>query len=99
VHTLFAQRLGLILDQDDPQFANWNQDDTALEQDYASQRAAEVSQELQAAGEQAAQAWAAVPDDAWDRPGRRSDGSVFTAATLGQYYLHDLVHHLHDVDG
>lgn len=31
------------------------------------------------------------------RPGRRSNGSVFTVRTLGQYFLHDVVHHLHDV--
>jgi hypothetical protein len=29
--------------------------------------------------------------------GLRSDGSEFTVLTLGQYALHDLVHHLWDV--
>jgi hypothetical protein len=38
-----------------------------------------------------------VRPDQWDRPGRRSNGSSFTATTLGQYFLHDVVHHLHDV--
>ena len=31
------------------------------------------------------------------RPGRRSNGSVFTVETLGRYFLHDVLHHLHDV--
>ncbi|MHB8274233.1 MAG: hypothetical protein ACYDC9_05635 [Dermatophilaceae bacterium] len=33
------------------------------------------------------------------RTGRRSNGSVFTIETLGQYILHDVAHHLHDVRG
>jgi len=33
----------------------------------------------------------------WSRPGRRSNGSVFTMESLGLYYLHDGQHHLHDV--
>ena len=40
-----------------------------------------------------------VPHDAWERTGRRSNGSFFTVRTLGQYFLHDVVHHLHDVRG
>ena len=31
------------------------------------------------------------------RTGLRSDGSEFTVLTLGQYFLHDLAHHLVDV--
>lgn len=99
VFGLFAGRLALILDEDDPQFANWDQDLAAIESDYASQQAAVVSEELVAAGTKTAAAFDAVPAGAWDRPGRRSNGSVFTARTLGQYFLHDVVHHLHDVNG
>ncbi|WP_278255553.1 DinB family protein [Nocardioides convexus] len=38
-----------------------------------------------------------VGDEEWARPGRRSNGSVFTVETLGRYHLHDLVHHRWDV--
>ena len=31
VHRLFLHRLGLMLDEDDPLFANWDQDATAVE--------------------------------------------------------------------
>lgn len=99
VFTLFAERLDLILTEDDPQFANWDQDVAAIESDYAAQSAPAVSDELVAAGTRAAAAFDAVPADAWGRPGRRSNGAVFTARTLGQYFLHDVVHHLYDVDG
>ena len=41
--------------------------------------------------------YATVSGEDWDRTGVRSDGSVFTIATLGRYHLHDVFHHLHDV--
>ena len=41
--------------------------------------------------------YASVSGDAWDRRGVRSDGAVFTVATLGRYHYHDVYHHLHDV--
>ena len=41
VHVLFAQRLRAMLDEDEPTFANWDQDATALESDYASQDASD----------------------------------------------------------
>ena len=99
VFVLFTERLGLMLTEDDPQFANWDQDVAAIEGDYAAQQAFTVSEELVAAGMKAAAAFDAVPADCWGRTGSRSNGSVFTVATLGQYFLHDVVHHLHDVDG
>jgi hypothetical protein len=40
-----------------------------------------------------------VSDDAWSRPGRRSNGTVFTVESIGRYHLHDVVHHLWDVTG
>ena len=40
---------------------------------------------------------ATLTGEQWARVGRRSNGSVFTVDTLGRYFAHDLVHHLHDV--
>jgi hypothetical protein len=39
-----------------------------------------------------------VEGAAWERRGSRSNGSVFTVASLGRYMVHDIVHHLHDVN-
>ncbi len=97
VFVVFDERLALMLTQDDPLFANWDQDATALEKDYASQDAASVLAELVPAAERVAASFDAVPEDAWERTGRRSNGSVFTVATLAQYFWHDVEHHLHDV--
>ncbi|MCW2751362.1 MAG: hypothetical protein JWR83_2472 [Aeromicrobium sp.] len=99
VYALFDQRVRLMLDEDDPQFANWDQDETAIADEYASQDPAIVSTQLVPAGEAIAATFDAVPADAWGRTGRRSNGSEFTVATLAQYFLHDVVHHLHDVHG
>jgi hypothetical protein len=93
----FDERLALMLAEDDPQFANWDQDETALADRYWTQQPDVVSAELASAAAAIADAFAAVPADAWDRPGRRSNGSVFTVDTLGRYFAHDLVHHAHDV--
>lgn len=99
VFALFRQRVDLMLTKDEPQFANWDQDETAITGDYASQDPVTVSAQLVPAGEALADAFNAVPADAWGRTGHRDNGSEFTVATLAQYFLHDVVHHLHDVNG
>ncbi|RYJ01961.1 MAG: DinB family protein [Actinomycetales bacterium] len=97
VFTLFDERLQRILSDDEARFENWDQDVTAVEQRYGEQDPAVVSDELEAAGERLAQAFASVPDDARGRTGLRSDGSTFTVGTFAQYFWHDIAHHLHDV--
>ncbi|HET7689849.1 MAG TPA: DinB family protein [Nocardioidaceae bacterium] len=99
VHRVFVERVQLMLKEDDPQFANWDQDQTAIEADYASQDPATVAEELVEAAEIIAEEYAAVTADQWRRPGTRSNGSRFTVDSLGRYHLHDAVHHLHDVRG
>lgn len=97
VHRVFGERLALMLDQDDPLFANWDQDETAVAERYDLQAADTVAAELGTAAEAAASAYELVVGEQWHRPGRRSNGSVFTVATLGRYHLHDVVHHRWDL--
>ncbi|MBC2934365.1 DinB family protein [Nocardioides sp. zg-1228] len=97
VHVLFGERLRLMLTEDEPTFANWDQDTTAVESDYAGQDPAVVSAELVRAAGDVADLYAGVTGAAADRPGLRSNGDRFTVASLGTYHLHDVVHHLHDV--
>ncbi|KQQ05421.1 MULTISPECIES: DinB family protein [unclassified Rathayibacter] len=99
VHRIYRRRLGLMLADDDPLFPNWDQDVTAVEDRYSEQDPALVGRELIHEAELIAAAFEGVSGDQWSRPGRRSDGAVFTVATMARYYLHDVVHHLHDVDG
>jgi hypothetical protein len=97
VHRVFGERLRLMLEQDDPAFANWDQDATAVAERYDLQDPGRVADELADAAASLAAAFAGVRSDQWARTGRRSNGSTFTVETLGQYFLHDVVHHLHDV--
>ena len=97
VHVVFAERVRLMLEVDEPAFANWDQDATAIESDYGSQDPAEVVVGLIDAAGTVAGLYATVTDATKDRRGHRSDGSVFTVESLGSYHLHDVVHHLHDV--
>jgi hypothetical protein len=94
---IFDGRLTLMLEREDPSFANWDQDATALAERYDLQDPAVVSDELVDAAEIVADRFDQVRDEEWERTGQRSNGSEFTVRTLGQYFLHDVVHHLHDV--
>ena len=98
VYAIFTERVELMLTRDDPQFANWDQDATAIEKRYWDSDPASVSVDIGTAGEAAAAAFESVGDEQWKRTGRRSNGSTFTVESLGRYFLHDLVHHLHDVN-
>ena len=97
VHELFAQRLRLMLDEDEPTFANWDQDAAAVASDYGSQDPAVVAVELVEAAGAVAGTYATVTEATKDRRGVRSNGDEFTVETFGSYHLHDIVHHLHDV--
>ena len=94
---VFAERVRLMLEVDEPAFASWDQDATAIESDYGTQDPAEVAVGLIEAAGTVAGLYATVTDATRGRRGRRSDSSVFTVESLGSYHLRDVVHHLHDV--
>jgi hypothetical protein len=97
VFRVFDERFRLTLAEDDPTFANWDQDATAVEEHYAEQDPAVVADELLDAADTLARTLESVPTSALRRTALRSDGSRFTVESLGRYFIHDPVHHLHDV--
>ena len=99
VFRLFDTRLALMLDEDDPLFANWDQDETAVAERYWAQEPDAVAVELAAAGDAVAASFAGVDGAQWQRRGRRSDGARFTVESFGRYFVHDWVHHAWDVGG
>ncbi|GAC1608158.1 MAG: maleylpyruvate isomerase N-terminal domain-containing protein [Mycobacteriales bacterium] len=96
---LYRERLDLMTTRDDPLYPNWNQDETAVADNYAAQDPIAVRRQLCEAAAAIANRFDALTPDQWHRPGRRSDGAAFTIDTFSRYFLHDVVHHLHDVSG
>jgi hypothetical protein len=97
VFRLYDERLALMLDEDDPDFPNWDQDATAVAEHYDRQWPSKVADEVESAAFDLASRFETVSGDDWFRTGRRSDGATFTVATFARYFVHDPVHHLHDV--
>ena len=95
---IFDQRLALMLTEDDPDFANWDQDDTAVADRYNEQDPAEVATAIDQATGPLADRFDAVTGEQWQRTGNRSDGTTFTIETFARYFIHDPVHHLVDVE-
>jgi len=99
VHRVFAERIRLMLAEDEPLFANWDQDAAAIVGRYDLADPEVVAGELLDAAATVADLYESVPPGAWGRRGLRSNGSEFTVESIGRYHLHDLVHHVWDVDG
>jgi hypothetical protein len=97
VFRLYDERLALMLEHDDPDFANWDQDATAVQERYDRQSPSRVADELESAAFDLAARFEAVSGDEWARTGRRSDGATFTIDSFARYFVHDPIHHLHDV--
>ncbi len=98
VYALAVERLTLMLKKKNPTFANWDQDATAQEENYAGQDVNKVSYDLAVEAGRFADLLDRVRGDQWERTGMRSDGAAFTVASFALYLLHDPVHHLADVE-
>ena len=98
VFRLYDERLVMMLEHDDPAYPNWDQDETAVKDRYAEQEPERVGTDLVEAGERLAARFDALEADEWDRPGTRSDGARFTVESFARYFIHDPLHHLHDVE-
>ncbi len=96
---LYDVRLSLMLTQDDPLYENWDQNETAIAERYGEQDPSQVAVELAEAARTIADGFAGLTPQQWSRTGRRSDGATFTVESFSRYFLHDIVHHLRDVQG
>lgn len=98
VFRLYDERLRLMLETDDPQYPNWDQDVTAIEDRYGEQDPVQVTRELHEAASRLAARFQGVEGQDWNRTGARSDGARFTVDTFSRYLIHDPIHHLWDVE-
>ncbi|WP_232548722.1 DinB family protein [Propioniciclava soli] len=96
---VMGDRLRLILDSvgAGARFDDFDADAAAAEKEYWQANGHVTAILVKERGAAAQKAWSEPVGDQWNWQGVRSNGSVFTAATLGQYFAHDLVHHTHDV--
>ncbi len=99
VCALFRYRLGLMVEHDGASFEDWDQDATAQAEAYWAQDPARVASQFADEASRTAEAFDAVPAEANGHRGMRSNGSQFTIASFGPYFVHDIEHHLHDVGG
>ncbi|MFW2381687.1 MAG: DinB family protein [Acidimicrobiales bacterium] len=99
VFALFLERLELMLNHDDPMFANWDPNVTAGADRYDLQDPSVVARELVAAAHSLAARFESLSAHEQVRPGRRSDGASFTVESFARYEIHDPLHHLWDVTG
>jgi hypothetical protein len=97
VFRLGIYRLQRMLHEENPNFDNWDQDETAIAERYDQQDPLQVADEIVAAATVLADGYDTVRPDQWQRPGVRSDGSLFTVESFGRYFLHDPIHHVVDV--
>ena len=97
VFRLYDYRLHLMLDEDDPSYPNWDQDQAAIGQNYGGEDPAKVTNEIEVAGDTLADSFASVEGGQWERTGTRSDGARFTVESFARDFVHDPIHHLHDV--
>ena len=98
VYRIGDERLRRMLEEDDPTFANWDQDVTAVEDRYTEQDPAVVADELAAAAARVRAALRHRDGCAMERRGLRSDGARFTVDSFARYLVHDPFHHVWDVE-
>lgn len=99
VYQLFDERLVLMLDQDEPTFANWDPDVAAIEGGYAEADPDVVADEITAHAATFVDRLRSLDATQLARRGFRTGGAEFTITTFAQYFLHDVIHHLWDVTG
>ncbi|MEM9514233.1 MAG: DinB family protein [Actinomycetota bacterium] len=99
VYALYDDRLRLMLETDGARYPNWDQDETAVEQNYNAADPAIVASDLLMRAEELATRFDGVAGDQWQRIGYRSDGAAFTVESFARYLIHDPIHHLWDVRG
>jgi hypothetical protein len=103
VYRLAEDRLGRmlrrrLLGRGEVTFPDWDQNQAAIDGDYGAADPAKVAYRLADQAGKVADMVDRIRGDQWDRTGTRSDGHVFTVDALARYMLHDVTHHLWDVE-
>jgi hypothetical protein len=98
VYELARERLMRMLKKKSPTFADWDQDHAAIEGSYAAADPDKVAYRLAVTAGQVADLVDKIRVGQWERTGTRSDGAAFTVESFARFILHDVTHHLWDVE-
>lgn len=96
---VLGERVEAMLDTVNPTYEDFDGEAAVLAHEYWKADAARLDRDLQAATAGTRQTLGRIGQGDWQRTGRRGDGYVFSLATLCQYIVHDVEHHLADVEG
>jgi hypothetical protein len=96
VMDVFQERIYLMLTEDNPTFVSIDPD--AMAAAYAGRTPSAAAALLTGASNRLGDVFASLAPQLWERPGRRADGAQFSVLSLAQYFMHDNLHHLFDVN-
>lgn len=96
---VLGQRVAVMLDEEEPTFADFDGEAAVRDHEYWGIETAELAHRMEEATAGTRRLLGRVGPGDWERAGRRGDGYVFTIGTLCRYIVHDVEHHLVDVDG
>lgn len=96
---VLGERVEAMLETTGPTFSDYDGEAEAVRQRFWAHDPEEVAREIAAATERTTSVLRRVTGEDWERVGMRGDGRPFTVTDLCRYLLHDVEHHLHDVDG
>ncbi|WP_194793278.1 DinB family protein [Raineyella fluvialis] len=98
INRVFTVRVERMRSEDVPTLEGWDGEVAAVEGDYNARDPRSVASDYETAAHRAAELFASLEEDAWHRQGVREDGKRFTIATLADYWLHEVQHHLADAE-
>ena len=96
---VLGDRIAAMLDRAEPTYDDFDGEAAVVEHGYWRSDPDDLARRLVATTARTLKVLDRVGPADRDRTGRRGDGYVFTVASLCQYIVHDVEHHLGDVDG
>lgn len=96
---VLGDRITAMLDSENPTYDDFDGAAAVVDHEYWRIDPGLLAERLAGATTRARGILAHVGAGDWSRTGRRGDGYVFTVASLCRYIVHDVEHHLYDVDG
>lgn len=95
---VLGERVTMMLAQEGAPFADYDGEAEAVRQEFWAGDPQTVAEEIATETQRTVDVLGGVRGEAWERTGLRGDGQPFTVAQLSRYLLHDIEHHLHDVE-